>query len=193
MGDEKIYTDKEVFIRSINPKAENALVFAHGGIREDSKEYLKPTIVPPGKTLIYYSSHSEDTHTAAGWRLAHTGSTYDSSATGSAPKNINPSEFVQAGEGSFNYKLNVATEGYQVPPSRNFDVVGITGHVKLSDVMSAIAKKKPEIRYVHAFFCRGVYDKQRARSYYNEPMSFVAVQNEMSRNSKIYGGKGPFD
>lgn len=141
-----IYRHKFVFIKSINPAAEHAILFAHGGIRRSQKAYATPVIVPKGRKLVYYAYHSEDTNTDVGWRLLLNNSTYNPARE---PKNINPKEFIHADNTTFNYTLSNAFESELALPTAHHDVIGVITRTYMQEVFEAISIYRPAIKYIH--------------------------------------------
>lgn len=177
-----IYRHKFVFIKSINPAAEHAILFAHGGIRRSQKAYATPVIVPKGRKLVYYAYHSEDTNTDVGWRLLLNNSTYNPTRE---PKNINPKEFIHADNTTFNYTLSNAFESELALPTAHHDVIGVITRTYMQEVFEAISIYRPAIKYIHCIHCRAVYRHRGSeRLYFEQPQ----IYDEVVRSTQTQKG-----
>lgn len=179
-----IYRHKDVFIKTMNLSAEHAVLFAHGGIRRSHNAYATPVIVPDGRKLVYYAYHSEDTYTDVGWRLHMNNSTYNPSLK---PKNVNPKEFIQAGDATFNYSLNNAHEAELALPNDKHDVIGVVTRTYMREVFEAISIYRPSIKYIHCIHCRAVFRHRGVeRVFFQQPQTYAEVVKSIQMQKGYY-------
>ncbi|MFK0090247.1 putative adhesin [Pseudomonas sp. NPDC090755] len=177
-----------VFIRSINPGAKKAVLVAHGSIQGTTSECLKnPAVVPDDLELKYYAHHSESVHLDVPKEIITT-----NYLPCLSPRKTPVKEVVEAGEPSFNYGLSPASEVFQLKPTREYDIIGVRGNTDIGNVMKSVKEVKPSIKVIHTVSCRTEYDWKGKPKKYGQPVTY-ADMNRVANNSKIYGGKGPFD
>ncbi|MFK0090248.1 putative adhesin [Pseudomonas sp. NPDC090755] len=180
-----------VDIRSINPGAKKVVLLAHGGIVGSMDECMKnPAVVPSGMKLKYFANHSEANEALPAYNMA--GNLFDR-AMGKLYPEVPVKEVVEGGEETFNYLVTPNVNDKKLQPNMQYDVAGVRGAgTDIQTVMTEIKKKKPGIEEVYAVHCRTHY-AQGQRQKFNPPVTYAGVKNMMMNNSKIYGGKGPFD
>jgi insecticidal toxin complex protein TccC len=164
-----IFRHNQIIIKSLSMGASQAVLFAHGGISPHQKRFKAPYTIPNNKTLVFYSKHMMDTLNTIGLRLVTHASTYDPDAP-AGRKNFHPAEFIHGGEKTHNYRISNTLEGDISPPNITYDIIHVAhgDSAMLADVFTAIQTYRPEIKIIHAIFCRAVFDRNRTRIYPRE-------------------------